>query len=211
MKNLQLFLVAFLMAITTTSQAQLFGKANPGYVVLTDGTRLDGYTKVKTFNQEDGIQSLFFLKEPEGEKTTYKIKNIQEFQVNSVTYVRMKIKVSLIRKSELICPAVYISPLFQLVFNPKDYDDKNIFKTFDNRSSRTDTQLDIFPDRYATTELHLTKKDEYFNITRLSYAKNMKEICGDNSAWMKKVEADPNWLKFANIVENLKFYEETLK
>lgn len=195
-----------LFMIPEHAVAQKFNKGNPGYVIYKDGTQKQGLLRIHTTNEKTGIESLRY-QEKEGDKDQkIKVSELQEFLLNGITYYRMKIKVSLLTSKELMCPAAYLGKKVALVFNPADYSDGSIASTMDLRK-HSDSEISFSDDNFSNHEFHLTNNGQYFKITRLTYSNDMKRAFGDNPEWLKKVESDPKWLKFGNIIENVAYYD----
>lgn len=202
-------LLFLFLAVSSVSYGQILQKPNPGYIVTKDGVRQDGFLKIKTTSAEEGIISLLYSKSADGANSEkIKVKDLKEMQLNGVLYVRMKIKTSLIVSSDLMCPVAYRGAIVTLVYNPKDNDPNRIPKTIDQLDLPQGDNVELSTDDYPNTEFHLTKKGQYFKVSRLFYANDMKKIFGDNTEWATKAE-DKNWLTFANIKENIRFYEQT--
>lgn len=205
MKILKKILFLPLLALASINMnAQLFNKANPGYIVYKKGgEKKEGFVKTKVTSQTEGIISLYFSETQDGKNQVVKTKELSEFKLNDVTYLRKKIKVSLIKSSEMLCPAFYISDRIQGVFNPEDVNDRNLPSTYFVDKESYSEPIGNF----SSTELHIFKDGKYTKLTPLSYGKDMKSIFGDNPKWMEKA-GEKGWLKYENVVENINFYEQ---
>lgn len=191
------------------ASAQRFGKANPGYIVTKkDGVKQEGFVKVKSTNEKDGILDLYFQTTPDEKKPkVVKVKDLSEYLLNNTYYMRMRIKMSLIKSEEKMCPVLYKSDRIQVVFNPQDVNDRNLPSSYIVNQTPDNS---ITVGKFQNSEFHLMKDGVYEKVVALTYGKTMKNIFGDNEEWMKKA-GEKGWLKFDNIVENIRYYEATKK
>lgn len=213
MKKALLFLMAIvcLLGVSEEVYAQKFNKGKPGYMIYLDGTKKQGLLRVHTTNEKTGIESLRYQEKEEDKDEKIKVKDLQEFQFDGVTYYRMKIKVTLISSKELMCPALFLGKRVAVVFNPADFDDKRFASTLDIRREQSDSEISYSDDNFSNFEFHITNNGQYYKITRLTYSKDMKKAFSDNPEWLKKVEDNPDWLKFGNILENVAYYDKLSK
>ena len=187
-------LLIAILCFTTVSFAQVFGKGEPGYVILEDGTSLDGFVKDGNYTNKI-MTSVRYSETVDGDYKLIKLKKkVSSYFIDGHLYTKASIKMGLFGgRKDRFCGVAFDGETFTVINHPEDD-----FKTTDG------SELNV------KTMFYVKKKgDKDFKmITVLAYSKNMKKLCGDSDEWNAKVDSEPKWLSFSNRVENFKFYEE---
>jgi len=202
MKKIVLFILfVFLLnlsnaqiSISTYSDARpkkISGQWKTGSIKLNDGSIKEGETKVFMYSGKN-IKAMKFRSKKGADAEKFKAENCK-LVIWDGTHI-------------LSLPKNFKKPNKGNRFYVALYHGKNILVLYDPKANESS---DGFGQGEALSVL-VYKGNAVFKVSKLKFRKQIKKICSDNAAWVEK-SSNKKWLKYKNLFEVAKFYDQSLK